>query len=138
MAELICDFEGFESEPYEDLSKGGLVIGCGMMAGNRKYITKEESVSILAYAVQNLRNEVQSVYPNLNSQQIAGIVSIRWNTPVRKDITQNEDVILAVKSGDREAVKGFYRKQISSLEKFLDIRLGGLHKRREKELNLIF
>ena len=138
MAELICDFEGFESEPYEDLSKGGLVIGCGMRAGRRKHITKDESVRILSFAVGNLRHEAESKYPDLNSEQIAGIVSILWNTPKRRDIITNNVITTAVKNGDKKTVEHFYKRQIVYLEKLLNVQLGGLHKRRKKELNLIF
>jgi len=137
-ARFICDMEGFESQKYRDPSGHGWVIGCGHAARGRETITRAESEAIVAQEVERLAPTIFGAYGAISQQKFTGIVSILYNTPVRRDIVANKNVVEMIASGDAENTRWFFDRQIRAVENAAGVSLGGLRKRRAKEFEMIF
>lgn len=138
IAEYICEFEDFSPVPYKDPNGQGFVIGCGINAGRLKHLTYNQSISIMAHAIEKLSNEVFEAYGNVTQNEMTALVSIRYNTPQTKSITKNNHVISLVKNRNHLHLRDYYEDQIQGVERNVGYSLNGLRKRRDSEISLLF
>lgn len=137
-ARIICEFEGFEPNRYQDLSGGGYVIGCGHAAKGRKTITRAHSLSIVAQEVERLAPKIHDAYGKVSQDQFNGIASILYNTPRYGSIVKSPMLVGMVKRGERYGVEQYFENQIRAMEAHTGKKLGGLRTRRESEISFIF
>lgn len=137
-AEYICKHEGFEPKAYKDPGGVGYVIGCGSNARGRKHILYRDAISIVEQEVERLAPLVFEAYGDVSASQFDGIVSILYNTPHQQAIVKNKQLVLNVKSGNRDATRAYFERDIVSIEKYVGYSLNGLRKRRDDEVLKIF
>lgn len=109
-----------------------------MRAGRLKSITYHDAVMTIAWAITPIVKEAESRYGNVSQESMKAIVSIAYNTPMRKDILRNKNLVAHVKSGNRGKVEQFYENLTRGVEKHAGQSLNGLRTRRAKELDLMF